>query len=71
MLVHFTSAYRFSAPLILLSATVFGETAANGLSTGSRIPPFSLKDQTGISRSFSDIRGPKGALLVFYRSADW
>jgi peroxiredoxin len=38
---------------------------------GTRIPAFRLPDQAGTPRTFADIRGPKGAMLVFYRSADW
>jgi peroxiredoxin len=30
-----------------------------------------LPDQTGQSRTFLDLRGPSGLVLVFYRSADW
>jgi peroxiredoxin len=44
---------------------------APGLRAGARIPKFSLRDQNGTLREFANIRGPKGALLVFYRSADW
>src|SRR5581483_6208376 len=32
---------------------------------------FSLPDQHGKVWSLSSIMGPKGAMLVFYRSADW
>jgi hypothetical protein len=44
---------------------------AQGLMPGASIAEFRLPDQTGTLRSFSDIRGPRGAMLVFYRSADW
>ncbi|HEY6905047.1 MAG TPA: hypothetical protein VI216_12125 [Candidatus Acidoferrales bacterium] len=36
-----------------------------------RIPDFSLPDQQGVPRSLASLAGPKGLLLVFYRSADW
>lgn len=42
-----------------------------GLSPGAKIPDFRLPDQNGELRTFADIRGPEGAMLVFYRSADW
>ena len=71
MVTHFNKAYNLSAVLILLGATVSAQTAAVGLSPGGKIPDFSLQDQFGTPRFFDDIRGPKGALLVFYRSADW
>ena len=42
-----------------------------GPKVGERVPGFSLKDQTGTTRTLESIMGPKGAMLVFYRSADW
>ncbi|HTC32878.1 MAG TPA: hypothetical protein VK724_05885 [Bryobacteraceae bacterium] len=44
---------------------------ATGPEPGERIPAFSLPDQKGDPRSVPDLAGPKGLLLVFYRSADW
>jgi len=42
-----------------------------GPQIGERVPDFSLKDQSGATRTVSSILGPKGAMLVFFRSADW
>jgi AhpC/TSA family len=42
-----------------------------GPQVGQRVPDFNLKDQTGKARTLESILGPKGAMLVFYRSADW
>jgi hypothetical protein len=42
-----------------------------GPQIGERVPDFSLKDQSGSTRTLSSILGPKGAMLVFFRSADW
>jgi peroxiredoxin len=42
-----------------------------GPAVGKPVPAFNLADQTGAERSLKSILGPKGALLVFYRSADW
>ena len=42
-----------------------------GPQVGERIPAFALTDQTGKSWTNETIMGPKGALLVFFRSADW
>ena len=44
---------------------------AIGPKVGERVPPFSLKDQNGSERTLDSIMGPKGAMLVFFRSADW
>jgi hypothetical protein len=42
-----------------------------GPQVGERVPDFSLKDQEGKTRNLNSIMGPKGAMLVFFRSADW
>jgi hypothetical protein len=42
-----------------------------GPQVGERVPDFSLKDQNGKLWTLQSIMGPKGAMLVFYRSADW
>ncbi|MBI2150039.1 MAG: hypothetical protein HYU27_05475 [Acidobacteria bacterium] len=42
-----------------------------GPRAGQRVPDFSLKDQAGKTWTLQSIMGPKGAMLVFVRSADW
>jgi hypothetical protein len=42
-----------------------------GPQVGERVPDFSLRDQNGNSETLQSIMGPKGAMLVFIRSADW
>jgi len=42
-----------------------------GPQVGERVPDFNLKDQDGKSWTLQSIMGPKGAMLVFFRSADW
>lgn len=42
-----------------------------GPQVGDRVPDFSLPDQAGRTRTLASIMGPKGAMLVFNRSADW
>jgi len=42
-----------------------------GPQVGERVPDFSLKDQAGKVWTLQSIMGPKGAMLVFLRSADW
>lgn len=42
-----------------------------GPQVGQRIPDFSLPDQHGMTWTLQSIMGPKGAMIVFYRSADW
>jgi len=42
-----------------------------GPQVGESVPDFSLNDQNGKTRTLQSIMGPKGAMLVFIRSADW
>ncbi len=42
-----------------------------GPRVGQTVPDFSLPDQTGKVWTRASIMGPNGALLLFYRSADW
>ena len=47
------------------------EVSKLGPQVGERVPDFSLRDQAGKTWTLQSIMGPKGAMLVFYRSADW
>jgi len=42
-----------------------------GPQVGARVPSFSLQDQRGTPRTLASLMGPKGVMLVFFRSADW
>jgi hypothetical protein len=42
-----------------------------GPQVGERVPDFSLPDQNGRTHTLQSIIGPRGAMLVFIRSADW
>lgn len=42
-----------------------------GPQVGEQVPDFSLADQNGTVWTRNSILGPKGAMLVFIRSADW
>ena len=42
-----------------------------GPDVGARIPPFELANQQGKQQTFESLRGLRGLLLVFQRSADW
>ncbi len=52
---------------------IAGSLAARdyGPPIGAKMPAFELKDQEGKSHSLSSTLGPKGAVIVFFRSADW
>lgn len=63
--------------LSLFSITLWAATASRidvsklGPQVGQRVPAFGLKDQNGKTETLQSIMGPKGAMLVFIRSADW
>lgn len=42
-----------------------------GPQVGQPVPDFSLTDQAGRTRNLQSIMGPRGAMVVFLRSADW
>jgi hypothetical protein len=47
------------------------DVAALGPQVGQQVPAFSLPDQTGRTWTRESVMGPRGAMLVFFRSADW
>jgi hypothetical protein len=47
------------------------EVSKLGPQVGQAVPDFNLKDQNGKVWTRQSIMGPKGAMLVFFRSADW
>lgn len=47
------------------------DVSKRGPQVGERVPDFSLVDQTGTTRTLQSIMGPRGAMIVFVRSADW
>jgi peroxiredoxin len=58
---------------ILVVTAVCGQSPARdpGPAVGSRAPDFTAVDQDGRPRSLHSLMGPKGLMLVFFRSADW
>ena len=42
-----------------------------GPKVGDSLPDFSLRDQRGGVRTLKSLLGPTGAVVVFFRSADW
>lgn len=47
------------------------DVMAFGLEVGTRIPEFQARDQHGTLQTFQSLRGPRGLVIVFIRSADW
>ena len=42
-----------------------------GLEIGQQAPAFALPDQFGHEQSNETLKGSKGTVLLFFRSADW
>lgn len=47
------------------------DTSKIGPQVGQTVPPIRGVDQFGKTQTLESIYGPKGAMLVFFRSADW
>jgi cytochrome oxidase Cu insertion factor (SCO1/SenC/PrrC family) len=47
------------------------DVQAIGPKVGERVADFTLRDQSGQPRTLKSTMGPKGLMLVFFRSADW
>ena len=47
------------------------DTAKIGPQVGVVVPDFAGVDQFGKRHTLASIYGPRGAMLVFFRSADW
>ena len=47
------------------------DLSALGPQIGDLVPDFNLPDQNGQLHNRDSIMGPEGAVLLFYRSADW
>lgn len=70
----------FLMPLVLAGALVGTQPTPQdqppdvttlGPQVGARVPDFSAVDQNGQTQTLQSIMGPKGAMLVLFRSADW
>jgi hypothetical protein len=60
-----------SAAVVCLLAGVTASGREYGPAIGTPLPPFELPDQAGKLFSLKSVLGPKGAVILFYRSADW
>lgn len=66
--MHYLILIAFS---LLMAVPAYAQDSQQALAQGDQIPAFSLQDQNGDTQSASDLYGDKGAVIVFYRSADW
>lgn len=64
---------------VTVRGTVDGETIrlvaiepmSIGLAVGQKAPAFFVRDQFGRVQTLDTLKGPKGTVLLFFRSADW
>ena len=66
---NWLAAFLIGAAVVLRAQSPDPQTL--GPKVGERVPEFSLPDQHSVTRSLASVLGPKGAMLVFFRSADW
>ena len=73
-------AFRFFADTVTVEGTLQGNTiqvakigklTSIGLEVGQKAPSFKLRDQFSREHSLDSLRGSKGTVLLFFRSADW
>ena len=65
---------RIITPILLAVASVVAAQPPAfdpGPKPGTKFPAFSLPDQNGKQQTLESLRGPKGLMPVFHRSADW
>jgi hypothetical protein len=55
----------------VLHATSLKMFTSIGLAVGQKAPAFSARDQFGRDQTLDTLKGSKGTVLLFYRSADW
>jgi len=59
---------RILPPLVFCTA-ILGRDF--GPPIGNNLPGFELQDQDGKSQTLKKLLGSNGAVILFYRSADW
>lgn len=69
---------RLFLPALALATTLLGQqqpapraAIKTGPAVGDTIPAFEATDQRGKTQTLASLTGPKGLMLVFFRSADW
>ena len=62
---------RLGILCMLAIAVLDGQNIKTGPAVANLVPDFSAQDQEGRRQTLKSIAGPKGTMLVFFRSADW
>ena len=64
-----------AAMVLVIAQAPPAKTAADlaklGPQIGERVQDFRLPDQSGTLHDLKSVLGPNGAMLVFFRSAEW
>jgi hypothetical protein len=62
-----------SVAIVALPLTLAAQPRTDqvGPQVGTAVPAFEGVDQFGRSHTLQSVLGPNGAMIVFYRSADW
>jgi hypothetical protein len=63
--VGFAARQQSSTPAPMVDVETLGPRV------GDALPEFSLGDQSGHMRTLKSLLGSNGAVIVFFRSADW
>ena len=75
--MRLASAGALAVPLLAMTLVLTAQEVRKvdvsklGPQVGEPVPDFSLRDQHGKTQTLRSVMGPKGAMVVFYRSADW
>ena len=67
--MHKTLSFGLAIGLVAIAQV--SRTDKTGPTVGEVVPAFSATDQTGRIQTLASVMGTKGAMLVFFRSADW
>ena len=67
--MHKTLSFGLAIGLAALAQV--SRPAKTGPVVGEVVPAFSATNQTGRIQTLASVMGTKGAMLVFFRSADW
>jgi hypothetical protein len=63
--------YAFVLGTVAALSAAQPDIASIGPQVGARVPDFTGVDQFGRRHTLQSVVGPNGAMLVFFRSADW
>lgn len=64
-------ATTLAVPVVAQPAAEKIDTSRIGPQVGTTVPPFPGTDQFNKPQTLASTYGPKGTMLVFFRSADW